>query len=370
MLDRPVIWVNSIGLRRPHLTIRDLRRAASKLKAAISSHPAPGTRAQAEPGSAAFDVVDTISVPASAHPALRAINGRVLSRSVSRAMRRNHVQQPILWLSLPTAVDVVTRLQERAVVYYCGDDWAVLPGVDHHPVGLLEAELVEKATLILAASPAIAAKFPPERTVLIPHGVDLVQFATPAPVAADLPRGVNVAGFFGALAEWVDIPLLAQAARSCPDWVFFLIGAIQCNISELVALPNVVLAGQRPYQALPSYVQHWAVSLLPFRDTPTTRAFDPLKMREYLAAGTPIASTDFPALDGYRHLIEIGRTPETFVTALRRAGDEGRRRADERRERVAGETWEARATQVSDLLASLNPPCAPRNETTGRSPQT
>lgn len=359
MLDRPVIWVNSIGLRRPHFTARDLRRAGNKLKAGISSFRKTAAGPPARPTSPAFDVVDPIAVPASSHPALRALNRRLLSRAVGRAMRQNAVEQPILWISLPTAVDVLAGVEERAVVYYCGDDWGVLPGVDHQPVSLLEAELVDKATLILAATPALAAKFPSSKTVLLRHGVDVAQFGTPTRAAHDLPKGVRVAGFFGALEKWIDVELLVKAARNCQDWLFFLIGAIHVDVSDLESLPNVVLTGPRAYEQLPSYVQHWNVSLLPFRDTPTTRAFDPLKMREYLAAGTPIASTDFPALDGYRDVIEVGRTPDEFIAAIRRAGTEGRCRAGKRMARVAGETWEARAKEVSDLLAVLDPPAAP-----------
>jgi glycosyltransferase involved in cell wall biosynthesis len=80
---------------------------------------------------------------------------------------------------------------------------------------------------------------------------------------------------------------------------------------------------------------------------------NPLKLREYLAAGTPIVSTDFPALDGYRDLVEVAETPDAFVAAMLRAREEGRRREHDRLRRVAAETWEARAQQVSDLIGQI-----------------
>ena len=109
-----------------------------------------------------------------------------------------------------------------------------------------------------------------------------------------------------------------------------------------------MIAGPRRHEELPGYVQHWDVSLLPFRDTPQIRACNPLKLREYLAAGTPIAATPFPALAGFEDLVETGRTPAAFVAAIRRASGESRQRAAERMARVAGESWELRAQQVSD----------------------
>jgi glycosyltransferase involved in cell wall biosynthesis len=268
-------------------------------------------------------------------------------------MRRCLLCRPILWISLPSAVDVIGSLGERASVYYCGDDFGFLAGVDFEPVRRLEADLVAQADLILAASPTLSAKFLPRKAVLVPHGVDTVLFGTPSPRPSDFPAGAPVAGFYGSLSEWVDVGLLAHAARALPDWRFLLVGPVRTDIDALAVLPNVLLAGERRHGELPGYVQHWDVSLLPFRDNRQIGACNPLKLREYLAAGTPIAATPFPALDGYRDLVEIGRTPEEFVAALRRAGAEGRQRAGERRRRVAGETWEARARQVSDLLARL-----------------
>jgi glycosyltransferase involved in cell wall biosynthesis len=352
--DRPVIWVNSIGLRRPRLNSHDLRRCGAKLRAVLSNAIGLSKAVELQPNVHVFETIDPLAIPAPSSWAAREVNRRLLGALVRKAIRRHRLQSPILWLSLPSAVDILGNLGERAVVYYCGDDWSALPGVDHDAVNGLEAELVARADLVLAASATIAAKFPPHKTALLPHGVDVALFSTgTVPRAPDLPSGAPVAGFYGTLSEWMDSELLAHAAMSLPEWRFLLIGPVRTEIRALADLSNVILAGQRRHEELAGYVQHWDVSLLPFRSMPMTQAFNPLKLREYLAAGTPIAATPFPALDGYRDLIEIGRTPEEFVAAIRRAGAEGRRRAEERMRRVAGETWEARARQVAELLATL-----------------
>jgi len=131
-----------------------------------------------------------------------------------------------------------------------------------------------------------------------------------------------------------------------------LIGEARADIRPLEGLGNLRLLGRRAHDELPGYAQHWDVSLLPFRDTPQIRACNPLKLREYLAAGPPIASTDFPALDGYRHLIEVARDGSDLVQAIQRAlnapAASGARRAS-----VADESWDRRAATVSQLLDSL-----------------
>jgi glycosyltransferase involved in cell wall biosynthesis len=104
---------------------------------------------------------------------------------------------------------------------------------------------------------------------------------------------------------------------------------------------------------LPGYAQHWDAALLPFRDTAQIRACNPLKLREYLAAGRPVVTTEFPALDGYRDLVRVADSPEAMATALEAARAEGLARVEERRARVADQSWDRRAADVAALLDAL-----------------
>jgi glycosyltransferase involved in cell wall biosynthesis len=353
--DRPVVWVNSIGLRRPRWRRHDGLRLARKLAAAVAGGQRPASPAGSNPAATTehFDVVAPLVVPVATTRALRAVNRRLLAAAVGRVVRSRGIADPILWISLPTAVDAVGALGERGLVYYCCDDWRTMAGVDGERVAEREAELVDRADLVLAASAALAGKFPAQKTVILPHGVDVEHFGRAAPRPVDLPGCGPIAGFYGSLSDWLDRDLLVAVAQRLPDWHFVLVGPQQASIAPLQALPNVILTGPRPHAALPGYVQHWTVSLIPFRDTPQIRACNPLKLREYLAAGTPIVATDFPALDGYRDLVEVGCDPAAFIAAMRRAAAEGGTRSAERKGRVAGESWQARAAMVSDLLAAL-----------------
>ena len=261
--------------------------------------------------------------------------------------------RPILWASLPTALPAVGELGEKAVVYYCGDDFSALAGVDHGPVLEMEQRLVEKADLILAASPTLAARFPSNKTKFLPHGADIDLFATPTPRAVDLPMDRPVAGFYGSLSGWIDVALLGRVAQSLPDWWVVLIGDVRTDVSAIARLDNVRLLGPRPHDALPSYSQHWTASLLPFRDCPQITACNPLKLREYLAAGRPVVSTPFPALAPYGGVVMQAESAGAFVGCLRQSLDDDARNVSARRAAIAGETWEARAAMVNHALRIL-----------------
>lgn len=347
--DRKAVWVNSIGLRRPRLTMSDFRRLVGKGVSTLRRR----TKQEGALSEHSPIILEPRVIPFPGNPVAGFVNRHSLGRAINTSMRSAGIRHPVLWISLPTAVDAIGTMGERAVVYYCGDDFSSLVGVDHKAVSALERKLAERADLILAASPILADKFPSAKTHLIPHGVDLDLFQTPAPRPTDLPSSRSVAGFYGSISDWVDVELIAGAAKLLPEWCFVLVGTVRTNISPLKGLDNVYLLGQRSHEALPGYVQNWDVSLLPFRDTQQIRACNPLKLREYLAAGRPIVATDFPALDGYRDLIRVVDGARSLAASLCDVLKEGASQIAERRERIRSESWEARAARVSELLDVL-----------------
>lgn len=345
--DRRVVWVNSIGLRRPRLSRHDLARAVGKLAAALRPRPAgPALRTP-------FPVLQPLAIPMAESRAARALNRALIGRAVRGAAARAGLGRRVVWVSLPSAVPALGALGEAAVVYYCGDDFSALAGVDHDAARRMEAELVARADLILAASPALAARFPAHKTRLLPHGVDPGLFGEAASRAADLPADAPVAGFYGALAAWIDFDLVAATARLLPHWRFLMIGPVQADTSALHGLPNVVLAGPRPHAALPGYAQHWTAGIIPFHDTPQIHACNPLKLREYLAAGRPVVATPFPALAPYAAEVAVARDPAGFAAALEATRAERSGRAAARRALVEGESWAARASTARAWIDRL-----------------
>ena len=347
--DRKILWVNSIGLRRPRFTRHDLERLGHKLANAVRSAPKPVGGERPPPG---LTVVAPLVLPFHGSRLAERINRGLLARQLRPAMQRLRIDRPILWTSLPSAVCVLGALGERAVVYYCCDDFGALVGVDNATALDMESRLVARADLILVASKALVERFPPERTLHVPHGVDFDRFTKSAPRAVDLPTDRPIAGFYGSLSDWLDVDMLARAARDLPDWWFVLIGAVHTDLSAFTGIENIRLLGARPHDQLPSYIQHWTVALILFRDTPQIRRADPLKLREYLASGTPVASTPFPALAPFAQLVAVAKDRNHFADAIRAAAAD-KARAPARRAAVANSSWQARARFVADAMEKL-----------------
>ncbi|MEW5057309.1 MAG: glycosyltransferase [Cycloclasticus sp.] len=346
--NRKVIWVNSIGLRKPNFTWRDLKRLCSKLSALKK----PTTQLKATPSCHGFHIINPWTLPAPRSRLARKLASLILSAQLRPLIKSAQLEKPILWASLPTAGDVAKHLNISALVYYCGDDFSALAGVDHATVSQHESELVDAADLIMAASKKLESRFPSQKTYLLAHGVDFDLFTRDTPRANDLPNdGRPIAGFYGSISEWLDIALLKNVISQLPNWHFVFIGKPVVDISPLSQFPNVIFLGERSHQQLPSYSQHWTASLLPFKNNPQIQACNPLKLREYLAAGRPIISTPFPALVPYKNFIHPITTANEMVAELKLSALQGPN--PKQRDSVAQQTWSARAQQVSSWLDNL-----------------
>jgi glycosyltransferase involved in cell wall biosynthesis len=167
---------------------------------------------------------------------------------------------------------------------------------------------------------------------------------------ASLPK--PVIGYFGLMADdWIDIDLMVHVAQHFATGSMVLLGKVTADLSRLVALPNVHLLGRKPFETLPRYCKGFDVAINPFPINEVTLNSNPLKVREYLAAGLPVVSTRIPEVEVISQ-VRVADTKEAFVEAIAEAlGDAGPSKA--RSDSMRAETWEAKADEVRRAVATL-----------------
>jgi glycosyltransferase involved in cell wall biosynthesis len=167
--------------------------------------------------------------------------------------------------------------------------------------------------------------------------------------------GRNIAGFYGSISAWLDIQLLHDCIQKMSHWHFIFIGKVVIDVSLISCLENVTFLGERAHHELPSYSQHWTASLLPFLDNTQIKSCNPLKLKEYLAAGRPIISTSFGAIKPYRGLVQIANNSDAMVEALNASQylQALPYFATTLRNKVINNSWDSRAEQVSRWLEIL-----------------
>lgn len=348
--DNRILWVNSIGYRAPTASRRDLGRVVQKLKAAAE----PLREVEKN-----IFVLNPLAVPAWGRASIRRLNYHLLRFQVRRAMRRLGFHRPINWTFNPAAGVLAGALGEDRIIYYCVDEYTALRGVPAESMRAIERDLLNKADLVIVSAEKLrlSKTSPRAPTVLIRHGVvdEHFRMATdPAtvvpPEIAGLPR--PIIGYFGLISEdWVDVPLLRQVAQSFPGGSLVMLGKVAMDVSSLAALPNVHLLGRKPYESLPAYCRGFDAALIPFPISEVTLNANPLKAREYLAAGLPVVSTAIPEVEVLGQCL-IGTSPESFVDrvreALRNPGPSAERSAT-----MKTESWASRLAAIREEFGRL-----------------
>lgn len=363
--ENRVLFVESLGLRRPQLAGRDLARIARRLRRGV----APPRVLDG------LHVLSPLVLPLHGSALARALNGRLLPALVRRATRRLDMHQPILWAYVPQAEVLLDVLDPSLVVYHCVDDIAAQAGIDGASFRAAERRFVARADLVLASAPALAARMRalvrdtatadrPSATVLeAPNVADTALFATalePGPVDAALaalphPRIV----FTGAIvATKLDLALLVELARGHPQWSFALVGPVgpgdpRTDVSALRGEPNVHLLGARSYAELPAVLRGADAGLIPYARNELTESIFPMKVYEYLAAGLPVVATPLPAL---AEVAEVRTAPDAAgIAALLEdaLADDAPEQRLERSRAAAAHSWDRRLEEIAAALATL-----------------
>jgi len=345
--DNRVLWVNSIGYRTPAASKADLSRAFWKLAAAAS----PLREVEQN-----IFTLNPLAIPAYGNPRVRAFNRGFLRWQVKRAMRRLRFENVINWVFNPAASVIAGELGEETVIYYCVDEYTAFTGVDSKALAELERGLMRRSDLVLVSSDELyqsKAPFNP-RTALVRHGVDYAHFRRALDAETLVPEEIArlprpVIGFFGLIADWVDVELMASVAERFSTGSLVALGKATTDVSPLERLPNVHLLGRKPYSALPAYCKGFDVALMPFRVNELTLNANPLKAREYLAAGLQVVSTAIPEVEAIGNC-RIGRDRESFLFEVERALlDPGP--SVKRSEAMRDESWEARLDEIREYVA-------------------
>lgn len=351
-----VFWWNVIS-RPPRLRWRDARRAGEILRQALARDASHGAGRAFDDPAAAPDCATPLIVPWFKRP-VRRLNRRIFEWYYRRLSREHAVRSPLVFTTLPPTVDFVADLEAAAKIYYCVDEWLDYPDLNSRDWGAMERKLLDLADGFVATSTDLLRKARPGQPMLyLPHGVDYDHFLPPpqgwepVPMLERLPH--PIVGFFGLVAEWIDLNAVAAMSRAFPDHSFVLLGKAVVSMTALQGCANVHHLGQVSYAELPRFARYFDVGLIPFERSKLTSAVNPLKLLEYYALGTPVVATRLPELQRADGPIWLASNEAEYCQALD-AALRGRETARDAACQVAARnTWKRRAEELSGFLESL-----------------
>jgi glycosyltransferase involved in cell wall biosynthesis len=350
--ENKILFVESLGLRRPQMAARDLRRMARRL--ARAAHPLRELdRVQ---------ILSPLVLPLHSNEALRRVNAVLLKQFVRRAVATLDMRNPLLWSFVPQAEVLIDVLEPSQVLYYIDDDHAAKEGIDAESFLAAEQRFARRSDAVMASAPELVTRMRSfnGNVHYAPNVADTQLFAQalqPGPVDAELaalpgPRIV----FVGAIiAAKIDIELVVSLARLRPEWSFAFVGPIgpgdpRTNVGALKEVANIHLLGHRQYDALAGVLRGADAAIVPYRLEGEMRSVFPMKIYEYLAAGRPVISTPLDTLVDVPDVLKAANAEE-FAQRLQEAmdGDSEQARA-QRSLRAQAHSWDSRLDQIAEAL--------------------
>ncbi len=246
----------------------------------------------------------------------------------------------------------------------------------------IERWLLQRTQLIIAISHGLASDLmahgvPTKKITVLPDGVSIKQFARPP----DFDRAAVRERLFGAhknrtvivyagsyfLHPWKGVNTLLDAAEKLDEnFIFYLVGGCPEEIEEggqilrARSIKNVVLVPRIIHTAVAEYVQAADMVALPNSGAfqISARHTSPLKLFEYMAAGTPIIAPDLPStreiLSEQTAVMVIPDNATAWADAFRQGALHAQGlspRATSARTAVDAYDWRVRAGTLLKLIA-------------------
>ncbi|MEJ5311257.1 MAG: glycosyltransferase [Anaerolineae bacterium] len=263
----------------------------------------------------------------------------------------------LVWLANIRMGGLVDYLNPKKVVFRLSDNPWAFSGEPASSKVFFEDVIRSHTTIATAYKLFQEASRFSENVYYIPNGYEpetiLSGYHLPEPEdMADIPHPRAV--YVGVISHWFDLEMLCQAATLRTDWHFILVGPAQENFLDmtvfhkLCSFPNVYYLGMKRKEMVGAYLRYCDVGIIPFVKDELTETINPIKLYEYAACGLSIVS---------RNLDEVRRISENVelyddIVGFGRGLDQAlhKRDADAQQQWASQRTWDARYTQVKNIL--------------------
>jgi len=302
-------------------------------------------------------VMTPINVPLYGSPMIRMLNRLLLTLQLRLVMLILNLRDPIVWVAIPTAADIVSSLGGKLLVYQVSDkyDFNEDSALSRAVIRDMDARLKKHASVVMYSGRKLYEEAETHHRYFLEQAVDYQQFANLPPDAppdiALIPK--PVLGFVGSV-DWftMDVPLIERVAKARPDWHWVFVGA-KSNVLQLSG-PNIHFLGSKPYSEMPRYYGHIDVCVLPWNQQNVFTSYgSAIKVKEYLATGKPVVISP---LYEYLHApgVRIYRSAEEFVALVAEAlACDTPSQRQIRQDAVRDCTWDVRAKEVASLFCRL-----------------
>jgi glycosyltransferase involved in cell wall biosynthesis len=224
-----------------------------------------------------------------------------------------HAKKTILWVFDPQFTYLYRLLEKNIfLVYDC---------IDYFQDVSDEQYLLQRSNIVTSISHTLKKIHSHIRSDIhvVPQGFRLESFEKKRTyVGPILPKNKPIIGYIGGINFRLAFTLLTQLAKRNPQYVFFLVGAIQKNnsinyekivrpqIKKLFKHKNIIYIPELPKEQIPGMIKQFTIAMIPY-DTKFqfNRYCYPMKLFEYFYMGKPVISTPIKELLRFPKFVQI-----------------------------------------------------------------
>jgi len=201
-------------------------------------------------------------------------------------------------------------------------------------------------------------------THLFPHGVDFEHYSRATKKETVIPKDIlyirkPIIGYAGVVNERIDFCLLKYVLERRPDWSIVMIGPIRLSNENkiifdlLIKMANFYWLGYKRPDALPNYLKHFDVAIIPFKQKKWVKWIsNPLKLHIYTSAGLPSVTSNFDNIDEFYDKIYIASHKSEWILKIQDAlNEDEKKELKKRRLSLASENdWSKRINFLLKLV--------------------
>lgn len=282
----------------------------------------------------------------------------LINEALFRTQQIHFEDYDVVWVTDPRHYCLVKRKLQtgQRLVYDCMDDMLEFPYVKKYPKlekYTFEAErmLLEDADIVICSANALKEKlvnrFGIEREYYIVNNAITDEITTYRDNKVELPKNSIV--YIGTISEWFDFDSVLEILDKHPDLHVLLYGPVR--MQKPPQHQRLQMKGSVEHKEILGIMRSAKALIMPFVINDLIRSVNPVKLYEYIYAGTPVCAVKYGETEKFADYIRLYSTKEeleSFVTDVL----DGRISTDEdgMRRFALENTWKSRAKQIENIL--------------------
>lgn len=354
-----VVFIESVGLRKPGINKKDIFRIFKRLNKSFKGI----NRVRQN-----LYIFSPLLIPFYKYEFFHLVNKILLEFYINYIVWKLKLNKYILYSFVPNVGELKFFVKPQMIIYHCVDEISGNPNIPQLRVEQMEKKTLKKADLVFtSSSPLFEAKRKFNlNTYYLPNVCETQHFQKALDDKTEIPDDIKnipspIIGFIGALSTYkIDFELINFVAKSFPVASLVLIGVLgegepPANIS-LLKEKNIYLLGGKDFCDLPKYLKKFDVCIIPAKINKYTSYMLPMKFFEYLASGKPVVSTNLISLKEFEKYVKIASTKEEFLRFIQESLKENSpQKIKERIEFAKKFSWTQRINQIESLINARKP---------------